>query len=59
MIVSKIRKAIVATVFAAAAAIGGCMLDGQLTGPELVYALGTALTTGAATYTVRNARDDA
>lgn len=46
-----IYKAVAATAFAALAAFGTAMADGNLTGPEAIAAAGMALVTGAATYT--------
>lgn len=52
---STIRKALVAGAFAAAAALGGAMLDGDLTVPECIVSAGMGLVAGAATWRVPNA----
>lgn len=52
---STIRKALLAAAFAAAAALGAAMLDGNLTGPELIVSAGMGLVAGAATWRVPNA----
>jgi hypothetical protein len=49
------RKALVAAAFALIAALGGAMLDGNLTAAEVVASVGLGLTAGAATYAVPNA----
>ena len=50
-----IRKALTAAGFAAAAALGAAMLDGDLTGPEAIVSAGMGLIAGAAVYKVPNA----
>lgn len=50
-----IRKALVAAGFASAAALGGSMLDGNITSSEGIIAAGMGLLAGAATYRVPNA----
>lgn len=50
------RKAVSAAVFAATAALGGSMLDGNLTGAEAIVAAGMGLVAGAATYRIPNAQ---
>lgn len=50
-----IRKALVAAGFAAVGTLGGVLLDGDLTGPEVLFSLGTGLVAGAATWRVPNA----
>lgn len=52
---STIRKAVVAAGFAAAAALGAAMLDGNLTVAEGIVSGGMGLLAGAATYRVPNA----
>lgn len=52
--IATIRKALIAAAFAAAAALGAAMLDGNITQAELVIAGGMGLTAGAATYLVPN-----
>lgn len=49
-----IRKAILAAGFAATAALGAAMLDGNITGPECIVAGGMGLVAGAATWRVPN-----
>lgn len=49
-----IRKAITAAAFAAAAAFGAAMLDGDLTGAEAIVSAGMGLLAGAAVYRVPN-----
>ena len=51
---STIRKALMAAGFAGAAALGAAMLDGDLTRPEAVIALGMALTGGVAVWRIPN-----
>lgn len=51
---STIRKALVAAGFAAAAALGAAMLDGDLTAAEGVVSAGMGLVAGAATWRVPN-----
>lgn len=51
---STIRKAVVAAGFAAAAALGASMLDGDLTGAEAIVSAGMGLVAGAATWRVPN-----
>jgi hypothetical protein len=53
--VSTIRKAVLAAGFTFAGVLGGSMLDGNVTGPDLVIAAGMGLIAGAATYRVPNA----
>lgn len=53
--ISTIRKALTAAGFGLAGAIGTAMLDGNLTGAELVAAVGIGLGAGVATYAVPNA----
>lgn len=53
---TKIRKAIVATIGTAAAVLGSTMLDGELAGGEVVAAIGTGLVVGFATWRVPNRR---
>jgi hypothetical protein len=50
-----IRKALMAGGFAGAAALGASMLDGDLTRPEAVIAVGMALTGAVATWRIPNA----
>jgi hypothetical protein len=50
-----IRKALTAGVFAAAAAVGAAMLDGDITTAELVVSGGMGLGALAATYQIKNA----
>lgn len=50
-----IRKALVAAGFAFIGALGLAMLDSNLTGGETIFAIGTGLVAGAATYRVPNA----
>lgn len=50
-----IRKALTAAGFGLAGALGTAMLDGNLTGGELVVAVGVGLGAGVATYAVPNA----
>lgn len=52
---STIRKALVAAAFAATAALGAAMLDGNLTAPECIVSAGMGLVAGAATWRVPNA----
>lgn len=52
---STIRKALTAAGFAAAAALGGAMLDGDLTAAEAIVSAGMGLLAGAATWRVPNA----
>lgn len=52
-----IRKALAAGAFAAAAAIGAAMLDGNLTQTEALASIGVGLVTGAGTYAVPKNRD--
>lgn len=49
-----IRKAIMAAGFAAAAALGAAMLDGDVTLAEGIVSGGMGLLAGAATYRVPN-----
>ena len=49
-----IQKAITATAFTFAGVLGGTMLDGNLTGAELVFAAGSALVVGGAVWRVPN-----
>ena len=49
-----IRKALLAAAFAGAAALGGAMLDGNLTSAEGIVAAGMGLLAGAAVYRVPN-----
>lgn len=51
----KIRKALIAAGGAAAAALGGAMLDGDLTRPETIVAAGAGLVFGFAAWRVPNA----
>lgn len=51
----EIRKAIIATVGGAAAAIGAAMIDGDLTRAEGIAAVGAGLVLGFATWRVPNA----
>ena len=51
-----VRKALLAAAFAAAAAVGTAMLDGELTQQELMVAGGTGLLAGYATYQLPNAK---
>ena len=53
---STIRKALMATGFAAAAALGTALLDGDITTAELLASLGAGLVTGAGTWAIPNAR---
>jgi len=55
MNIATIRKALVAAAFAAVAALGAAMLDGDLTGAEAIVSAGMGLTAGAATYRIPNA----
>lgn len=48
--IATIRKAVAAAGFACLAALGGVMLDGNLTVPELVFAGGVGLVAGFGTY---------
>jgi len=50
-----IRKALIGAGFAAAAALGAAMLDGDLTRPEAVVSAGMGLVAGAAVWRVPNA----
>ena len=50
-----IRKALTAGGFAAAAALGTALLDGDLTRPEVLASAGMGLVAGAATWRIRNA----
>lgn len=50
-----IRKALAAAGFAAAAALGAAMLDGNLTVAEGVVSAGMGLVAGAATWRIPNA----
>lgn len=50
-----VRKAVLAAGFASAAALGGAMLDGDLTRPECLIAAGMGLVAGAAVYRIPNA----
>lgn len=52
---STIRKAIIAALGAAAAGTGAAMLDGNLTGPEAITAIGAGLVFGFAAWRVPNA----
>ena len=49
-----IRKAVLAAGFAAAAALGAAMLDGNITGAECVVSGGMGLLAGVATWRVPN-----
>lgn len=51
---STIRKALTAAGFGLAGTLGGTMLDGRLTSAEILFAIGSGLVAGAATWTVRN-----
>lgn len=51
-----VRKAVAATLLGAAAAIGTALLDGDLTRPEAVAAVGAGILAGAGTWAVPNAR---
>lgn len=53
--IATMRKAVLAAGFAAAAALGGAMLDGDLTAAEGIVAAGMGLVAGAATWRVPNA----
>lgn len=53
---AKIRKALVAAAGTAAATLGGLLLDGNLTGPEVLFSLGTGLAIGFGAWRVPNAR---
>lgn len=50
------RKAAIAAAFGCAAFLGGAMLDGNLTGGEVIASIGTGLVAGAGTYAVPNAQ---
>lgn len=50
-----VRKAALAAGFAAAAWLGGCMKDGNVTTAELIASAGFGLIAGAATWRVPNA----
>lgn len=50
-----IRKALMAAGFGVAGALGTAMLDGNLTGAEVVVAVGVGLGAGVATYAIPNA----
>lgn len=50
-----IRKALLAAAFAAVAAVGAAMLDGDLTAAEGIISAGMGLVAGAAVYRVPNA----
>ncbi len=50
-----IRKALAAAGFTLAAALGGTMLDGNLTTAEAIASAGMALVAGAAVYRLPNA----
>lgn len=49
------RKAITGALATLAGTTGGLMADGNLTGGEVVAALGAALVAGAAVYAIPNA----
>ena len=55
MTIATIRKAVTAAGFAAAAALGAAMLDGDLTKAETIVSAGMGLVAGAAVYRVPNA----
>ncbi len=55
MTIATIRKAVTAAGFTAAAALGGTMLDGNLTAAEAIASAGMALVAGAAVYRIPNA----
>lgn len=48
------HKAVTAAVLALAGALGAALLDGNLTVPELLAALGAGLVAGGGTYQVEN-----
>lgn len=50
----KIRKAVVASLGAAAAALGAGMLDGNVTSAEAIMATGAGLVFGFATWRIPN-----
>lgn len=50
-----VRKAIAAAGFAAAAALGTALLDGNVTMPEVLASLGAGLIAGAGTWRIPNA----
>lgn len=53
-LIPTIRKALGAAGFAAAAALGAAMLDGDLTGAEAIVSAGMGLVAGAAVYRIPN-----
>lgn len=55
---AKIRKALFAAGGTAVATLGAQLLDGNLTGPEVLFAVGTGLVTGFGTWAVPNAEQD-
>ena len=55
MTLSMIRKALTGAGFAAAAALGAAMLDGDLTAAEACVSAGMGLVAGAAVYRIPNA----
>lgn len=52
---STIRKALTAAGFGLVGALGTSLLDGNLTGGEVLFSLGTGLVAGYATYQISNA----
>ena len=48
------RKALTGALATFAATLGAGMLDGNLTGPEVIVSVGTALAAGAVVYQVPN-----
>lgn len=54
-----IRKALTATAFGIAGALGTALTDGAVTWPEALACLGTGLLAGTATYSVTNAVTEA
>lgn len=53
-----VRKAVLAYLLPFLTVLGGGMKDGDLTGPEIVMAVGAGLVTGTAVYRVPNAGDE-